>query len=286
MPNPEKTIFSKNSFIQKYNISKQNFEKAAITWDELLAIRSHFENRQRLYSDFANEIFNSMNGCDAMHSVKLRIKDSEHIIEKIIRKNCEMADDGEARGRIGLENYMKKLNDIVGIRVLHLFKDDWVAIHSFIRDKFTVAADPCAYIREGDLQILIDAYESNGCRVLKHPFGYRSVHYVIFNADKTLKAEIQVRTLFEEAWSEIDHRVRYPYLLDDDIIKNYSLMLNRLAGSADEISTYIRLIKAELENMKYDSVEKNIDFIDIIEKKNQEIEELRARLEKAEAAKR
>jgi len=106
---------------------------------------------------------------------------------------------------------------------------------------------------------------------------------VIFDENKTLRAEIQVRTLFEEAWSEIDHTVRYPYFSDDEILKTYSLMLNRLAGSADEISTYIKLIKAEIENMKYDSVEKNIDFLEIIEKKNREIEELRSRLEKAEA---
>lgn len=282
MPTPEKPLFSKNYFMQKYNVSKQNFERSGLTWDDLLAVRSHFESSLPLYAGFANAIFGSMNGCSAMHSVKVRIKDSEHLLEKIVRKNCEAS--GGARRKGGLirpDNYMKKVNDIVGIRVLHLFKDDWSAIHSFILENFSLAAAPCAYVRDGDLRNITAAYEKNGCRVLKHPFGYRSVHYVVFNSDKTLRAEIQVRTLFEEAWSEIDHRVRYPYLPDDEIIKHYSLLLNRLAGSADEISTYIRLIRSELDNMKYDSLEKNIDMFDIIEQKNLEIERLRARLEKA-----
>jgi len=283
MSNSEKTEFSIRSFTQKYNISAQNFEKAAITWDELLAIKSHFEGRQALFSKFSNDILNIINNCGAMHSVKIRIKDSEHLIEKIVRKNIESANDPASGPRVSIENYIESLNDIVGVRVLHLFKDEWPEIHSFISENFSLASPPSAYVREGDMKSVTDAYEKNGCRVLKHPFGYRSVHYVIFNEDKTLRAEIQVRTLFEEAWSEIDHKVRYPYFSDDEILKNYSMMLNRLAGSADEVSTYIKLIRNEIENMKYDSVEKNIDFIDIIERKNQEIEELRSRLEKAEA---
>jgi len=281
-----KQMFSKKDFMQKYNISAQNFKKASITWDELLAIKSHFESHQEFFSKFSDEISNIIKNCGAMHSLKIRIKDSGHLIEKIIRKNIESVTGNGSGTIISLNNYTEVLNDIVGVRVLHLFKDDWVPIHSFICENFSIASTPCAYIREGDLNNIIAAYEKNGCSVLKHPFGYRSVHYVIFNENKTLRAEIQVRTLFEEAWSEIDHTLRYPYFLDDEILKIYSLMLNRLAGSADEISTYIKLIKAEIENMKYDSVEKNIDFIEIIEKKNQEIEELRSRLEKAEASSR
>ncbi|HNY10045.1 MAG TPA: GTP pyrophosphokinase [Candidatus Wallbacteria bacterium] len=284
MPYTKKSSFSRKFFMQKYNVSEQNFKKAAITWDELLAIKMHFESHQGFFKNFSNEILNSMNMCGAIHSVKVRIKNSEHLIEKIIRKNIESINDPDAGAHISYDNYTETLNDIIGIRVLHLFKDDWVPIHSFIRENFPLASTPCAYIREGDLKNIIDAYEKNGCIVLKHPFGYRSVHYVTFNENKTLRAEIQVRTLFEEAWSEIDHTLRYPYFLDDEILKTYSLMLNRLAGSADEVSTYIKIIKAEIENMKYDSVEKNIDFLEIIEKKNKEIEELRSRLEKAEAS--
>lgn len=269
--------------MHKYNVPESSFKKAGVSWDELLCIKEDFERRLPVFSAFTSEILNTLNKCGAMHSIKIRMKDSEHLIEKIIRKNIENAEiPGAPRFRIGIGNYIGAINDIIGVRVLHLFKDEWSPIHAFITDSFTLASPPCAYIREGDLKNIIEAYENFGCDVLKHPYGYRSVHYVIHNADRSLRAEIQVRTLFEEAWSEIDHKIRYPYFPDDEILKVYSLLLNRLAGSADEISASIKLIKAEIENMKYDSVEKSLDLLDIIEQKNAEIEKLRARLEKAE----
>jgi ppGpp synthetase/RelA/SpoT-type nucleotidyltranferase len=41
---------------------------------------------------------------------------------------------------------------------------------------------------------------------------YTSVHYVIApaNDEAGISCEIQVRTLFEEAWGEIDHSINYP----------------------------------------------------------------------------
>ena len=57
--------------------------------------------------------------------------------------------------------------------------------------------------------------------------------------------ELQVRTIFEEAWSEIDHKIRYPYFMHDKLFSEYLLILNRLAGSADEMGTYIKFLQVE-----------------------------------------
>ena len=55
--------------------------------------------------------------------------------------------------------------------------------------------------------------------------------------------EIQGRTLFEEGWSEIDHDIVYPYYTDDEMLQDYSKLLNRLSGLADEMSSYFRKLK-------------------------------------------
>ena len=55
--------------------------------------------------------------------------------------------------------------------------------------------------------------------------------------------EIQGRTLFEEGWSEIDHDIVYKSGLNDEMLEDYSRMLNRLSGLADEMSSYFRRIK-------------------------------------------
>ena len=55
--------------------------------------------------------------------------------------------------------------------------------------------------------------------------------------------EIQGRTLFEEGWSEIDHDIVYPYFKDDIMLNDFSTLLNRLSGMADEMSSYFRRMK-------------------------------------------
>ena len=49
--------------------------------------------------------------------------------------------------------------------------------------------------------------------------------------------------MFEEGWSEIDHDIVYPYHKDDEMLTEYSTLLNRLAGMADEMSSYFRKLK-------------------------------------------
>lgn len=64
--------------------------------------------------------------------------------------------------------------------------------------------------------------------------GYRSVHYIIeCNATKEkIYAEVQVRTIIEEAWNEIDNEIRYPYAVDNKVLKNYLYTFNKLVGTA------------------------------------------------------
>ena len=51
--------------------------------------------------------------------------------------------------------------------------------------------------------------------------------------------------MFEEGWSEIDHDIVYPYFQDDEMLKDFSGMLNRMSGIADEMSSYFRKIKQQ-----------------------------------------
>ena len=58
------------------------------------------------------------------------------------------------------------------------------------------------------------------------------------------QVEIQGRTLFEEGWSEIDHDIVYPYFKDDVMLNDFSTLLNRLSGMADEMSSYFRRMRS------------------------------------------
>jgi ppGpp synthetase/RelA/SpoT-type nucleotidyltranferase len=53
-------------------------------------------------------------------------------------------------------------------------------------------------------------------------------------------AEVQLRTLFEEAWSEIDHHLRYSSNKEIDYAEPYLGVLNNLTSNADEIASHVR----------------------------------------------
>ena len=73
----------------------------------------------------------------------------------------------------------------------------------------------------------------------------KNSHYIV--KYKGYYVEIQGRTLFEEGWSEIDHDIVYPYYKDDEMLTDFSKLLNRLSGMADEMSSYFRRMKEERE---------------------------------------
>lgn len=133
------------------------------------------------------------------------------------------------------------------IRILHLFKKDWQSIHHFINTMWRQVEQPIIYLRTGD-ESESDLYSNKGCRIKLHDAGYRSAHYVIKTRPikDEIFTEIQVRTIFEEGWSEIDHQVRYPDISDDHLINHFLMIFNRLAGSADEMGAFIFELKETL----------------------------------------
>ena len=93
-----------------------------------------------------------------------------------------------------------------------------------------------------------------GCRVETHFKGYRSIHYIIESAPTrdVCFAEVQVRTIFEEGWSEIDHKLRYIAKSDSlHPLEQHLSILNRIAGSADEIGSLIKAREQQLQKESY-----------------------------------
>ena len=249
----EQLIDSKD-FFAKYGIKQEDFNKTTLKWDELQAIYCDYCLEIPNLESSAIYIFNSLMKIDNVHSVRYRIKDAEHVIEKIIRKRLEEPDRV-----ITKENYKSELTDLIGVRALHLFKEQLTDIHSLITDTWELKEKPTAYYREGDSLEYKKGLEKLGCDTKEHRFGYRSVHYITETkpAKKIYFAEIQVRTIFEEAWSEIDHTIRYPYDKENPIFGQFLLILNRLAGSADEMGTFIQFLKLTLQN-KDDNFKKKL----------------------------
>lgn len=227
-----KTEKERADFREEFNITSEKFRDSGLTWDELEQIAEHFEPRRNGHLDTVKLYANVLQTCPGVHSLSYRVKKTGHLLEKIIRKNPEYMAEGDC---LSVTNYEQKITDLMGIRLLILFKEDWIGIHEKIMKNYNdiLWEPPFVYVRKGDD---VSLYE--GKIRIREDKPYRSAHYVI-RSETGHGIEIQVRTLYEEAWSEIDHRIRYPYDLTNEMINNYLNMLNRLTGMGDEMGTFV-----------------------------------------------
>ena len=103
-------------------------------------------------------------------------------------------------------------------------------------DHYYIAERPKVYKRGGDTRI----YDGTEIDIITGGI-YRSLHYTV--KYKGYYVEIQGRTLFEEGWGEIEHDIIYPYNKGNEMLNDYSKLLNRLTGLADEMSSYFRKLR-------------------------------------------
>ena len=236
-------------FLLKNNLTESDFLNSKLEWEDLLKIGiTHAEN-YNLLKETAVMLSSVLQQVDEVHSVRWRVKDPEHLMAKIIRK---LNDNNQKYVGICAENYTSVVTDLIGIRVLHLFKKDWQPIHEFIKSMCKLSEKPVVYIRKGD-DLESEEYNDEDCEVKIHNAGYRSAHYI--TTTRPMKddifTEIQVRTIFEEGWSEIDHRVRYPNFSDNELLNYFLMIFNRFSGSADEMGSFVLSLRETIELMEF-----------------------------------
>lgn len=230
----------KEDFLKQNNISEIELTNVNLTWDTLSEISNDYETRYLQRSDLSSLVmsylqFFSNDNLKLIHSFRHRKKSTGSLLKKIYRKKLETPEL-----EINSLNYSKEIKDLIGFRILHLTPFDWVPIDSILRKEIRNAKleERFAYVREGDS---IEIFKNNDCETRKHDFGYRSVHYIFKTTWLTNEYyfEVQVRTLFQEGWSEIDHKYKYPDTVDA-LIKDSLAVLNRISGMADEQCTFVQ----------------------------------------------
>jgi putative GTP pyrophosphokinase len=173
----------------------------------------------------------------SIHSMRSRLKDPEHLTDKLERKIRESKQKKEAF-EIAPDSLLVKVNDLVGVRLLHLYTRQITTIDAALREVF----------KEGKYELMQGPFartwddESRhffkGCNIetQESPSMYTSVHYVIGSASRTtVTAEIQVRTLMEEVWGEVDHTMNYPHPLSSIPCREQLKVLARVTSSASRL---------------------------------------------------
>lgn len=205
-------------------------------------IMSEYEKKERLYQSFTSEVEHLLKKileaegimCNAITS---RLKDRESLKGKLIRKN----DKYES---------LSDITDIAGIRVITYYTEDVDKVAEIVEREFEIDKENSIDKR--------DALEPDR-------FGYCSIHYVVkmsperlrlreMQAYSDLKCEIQIRSVLQHAWAEIEHDLGYKSAIA--IPKNIRRNFSRLASLLEIADKEFQEIRDFLQAYQRDAVEK------------------------------
>jgi ppGpp synthetase/RelA/SpoT-type nucleotidyltranferase len=193
---------------------------AEFTSAERILIRElvkYYERNDGVLSTFLQSLRGQVQGSKALrpyiHSLSWRMKDPGHLEDKLKRQLREHKEKGKPFP-FTTNNLFVKINDLAGLRILHLYTQQVEGITKglkelFEEESYRVVEGPTARTWDDESRAF---FKSIGIKTKKSPSLYTSVHYVIKPNKKTkYTCEIQVRTLMEEVWGQVDHTINYPH---------------------------------------------------------------------------
>lgn len=213
------------------------------------------------FSRFASAAYLLLSGHELLkpylHSAKYRVKDPEHLRQKLEKKAQDAINDG-TKFDIDTENLFGRITDLAGVRLLHLHSDQFQGIHDALIEIFAA-----------ELYVLIES----AANTWDHEYGkffsnlgldteirddmYTSVHYIVLgNVQSKTPCEIQVRTLFEEVWGEVSHVIDYPERSKSIACQEQIRVLARVTSSGTRLVDSIFKSRDEFQRLSNLSITK------------------------------
>ena len=162
----------------------------AYDWQSLMFLYNAAIKEVRTKLDIMNDEFQYIHQYNPIEYIKSRIKTPNSIAKKLSRHGLENT----------MENMVEHINDIAGVRIVCSFTSDIYRLAEMIgkQKEFTIL-----YIKD----------------YMKHPkeSGYRSYHMLVttpvFLSDSIIdtKVEIQIRTVAQDFWATLEHKMHYKF---------------------------------------------------------------------------
>ena len=159
-----------------------------------------WKRMQLIYSAALKEVNTKLEILNAEFQMAHRYNPIEHLTARI-KSPESIAKKLRHQGRaVTVENIVRYINDVAGIRIICSFTSDIYLISDLIR-------------KQSDVKVLkIKDYIAN-----PKPNGYTSYHMIvtvpIFLSDMTIdtKVEIQIRTIAMDFWASLEHKMYYKF---------------------------------------------------------------------------
>ncbi|MFW6294158.1 MAG: GTP pyrophosphokinase [Halanaerobium sp.] len=182
-----------------------------ILMDALAWYNNNIEKYQTLTDVVESIIREALNNKNIVyHSIESRTKTKESFKRKAKKEKYK--------------NPIREITDLTGIRIITLFEKDVYKISNIIKELFKID-----YKNSEDKSDLLDADK----------MGYKSVHYIAelindrinkseLSSYENLKFEIQIRSILQHAWAEIEHDRNYKF--KGELPKNIQRRFYALSG--------------------------------------------------------
>ena len=200
-----------------------------------------YQQLRGLYGDFASSIESILKTCLDRSGVKIHsIESRAKSVESFARKASTLADEDSRRPKYPFP--LTQITDMAAVRVITFMLSVLDDVDTVVRREFEIVE------KLNKSQLLDD----------EGRLGYQSVHYIVsmkwgrrnmpeYERFKNLLAEIQVRTILQHAWAEIEHDIGYKAEASSIAIKRRFLSL---AGMLEVADREFEAIYAADEQMK------------------------------------
>lgn len=183
------------------------------SWKEVTLVYNAALKQIETKMEILNDEFQHVHQYNPIEHIKARIKTPESIVKKLKRNGYEST----------IENMVKYINDIAGIRIICSFTSDIYRIAEMISDQRDIKV------------IAVKDY-------ITYPkaSGYRSYHLIVtvpvYLSDRTVdtKVEIQIRTVAMDFWASLEHKIHYKFEGDaPEHIKNGLIECSKMVSDLD-----------------------------------------------------
>lgn len=152
-------------------------------------------------------------------------------LESRVKSESSLAGKLELKG--AKYKSLADITDVIGLRIITFYRDDVDIVASAIERLFEVDWENSV-----DKRKILDL----------DSFGYLSLHYVCRIPDMPFRMEVQMRSLLQHAWANLNHDTGYKSGLE--IPKEYIRNMNRLAGMLELTDELFSRIRAELTDYR------------------------------------
>lgn len=216
------------------------------SWKEVTLVYSAALRQMETKMQILNDEFQHVHQYNPIEHIKARIKTPESIVKKLKRYGQEST----------IDNMVKYINDIAGIRIICSFTSDIYRIADMIRDQKDIRV------------IAVKDY-------ITYPkaSGYKSYHMIVsipvYLSDRTVdtKVEIQIRTVAMDFWASLEHKLQYKKNIPESqskFLKDELYDCAQQSAALDKRMQNIRNVIAESETAE----EEKQDFLPIFLREN------------------